>query len=196
MIELSTAAVVAAPVGIQTAATQDLSLVVADSVPAGDVLATVIEGTGPLLEHASLVDDYRGSGLAEGTKSLTFALRFRAPERRGHPGARAARRSAPRLTCLGVLAQTEAQRFVAFVAKSCVEMARAGGFCRDGAETRAFFHTAMGGVSRSRTNPLGSLCDHLSRRRYEPGRPSAAGVPATPCHQRATVGVDSREPGE
>jgi phenylalanyl-tRNA synthetase beta chain len=63
------------------AATQDLSLVVADATPAGDVLAAVIEGAGSLLEHAHLVDDYRGAGVAEGSKSLTFALRFRAPDR-------------------------------------------------------------------------------------------------------------------
>ena len=63
------------------AATQDLSLVVAADVPAGDILATVIEGAGELLEHAVLVDDYRGQGVPDGSKSLTFALRFRAPDR-------------------------------------------------------------------------------------------------------------------
>ena len=63
------------------AATQDLSLVVADATPAGDLLAAVIEGAGPLLEHAHLVDDYRGAGVGEGAKSLTLALRFRAPDR-------------------------------------------------------------------------------------------------------------------
>ena len=63
------------------AATQDLSLVVTAATPAGDVLATVVEGAGALLEHAYLVDDYRGAGVAEGSKSLTFALRFRAPDR-------------------------------------------------------------------------------------------------------------------
>jgi len=63
------------------AATQDLSLVVTAATPAGDVLATVVEGAGALLEHAHLVDDYRGAGVAEGSKSLTFALRFRAPDR-------------------------------------------------------------------------------------------------------------------
>ena len=63
------------------AATQDLSLVVPADVPAGDVLATVIEGAGALLENARLVDDYRGQGVGEGHKSLTFALRFRAPDR-------------------------------------------------------------------------------------------------------------------
>lgn len=71
------------PTAIATfpAATQDLSLVVADGVPAGDVLAVIVEGAGELLEDARLVDDYRGSGLSDGVKSLTFALRFRASDR-------------------------------------------------------------------------------------------------------------------
>ena len=63
------------------AATQDLSLVVASNIPAGDVLATITEGAGKLLESARLVDDYRGAGVPEGSKSLTFALRFRAADR-------------------------------------------------------------------------------------------------------------------
>jgi phenylalanyl-tRNA synthetase beta chain len=63
------------------AATQDLSLVVGVDVPAGDVLATVREGAGALLETARLVDDYRGAGLPDASKSLTFALRFRADDR-------------------------------------------------------------------------------------------------------------------
>jgi phenylalanyl-tRNA synthetase beta chain len=50
-------------------------------VAAADVLGAVVEGAGDLLEAAVLVDDYRGPGLPEGTKSLTFALRFRAPDR-------------------------------------------------------------------------------------------------------------------
>jgi phenylalanyl-tRNA synthetase beta chain len=63
------------------AATQDLSLVVPAVVPAGEVLATIIEGAGELLEAAHLVDDYRGTGIEDGDKSLTFALRFRASDR-------------------------------------------------------------------------------------------------------------------
>jgi phenylalanyl-tRNA synthetase beta chain len=63
------------------AATQDLSLVVDVATPAGDVLAEVRAGAGELLEYARLVDDYRGAGLDEGQKSLTFALRFRATDR-------------------------------------------------------------------------------------------------------------------
>ena len=63
------------------AATQDLSLVVGVDVAAGDLLETVREGAGELLESVRLVDDYRGTGLPEATKSLTFALRFRADDR-------------------------------------------------------------------------------------------------------------------
>ncbi|WP_440709580.1 phenylalanine--tRNA ligase subunit beta [Herbiconiux sp. YIM B11900] len=70
-----------APISGYPAATQDLSLVVAASVPAGDVERAVADGAGELLESIRLVDDYRGTGLPESSKSLTFALRFRAPDR-------------------------------------------------------------------------------------------------------------------
>jgi phenylalanyl-tRNA synthetase beta chain len=63
------------------AATQDLSLVAPIEIPAGEVLAAVVEGAGELLEDARLVDDYRGSGIPAGSRSLTFALRFRAADR-------------------------------------------------------------------------------------------------------------------
>ena len=73
--------VVASPIGTLPAATQDLSLVVGLAVPAAEVLAAVKEGSGQLLEEISLTDDYRGANVPEGTKSLTFALRFRAMDR-------------------------------------------------------------------------------------------------------------------
>ncbi|UCR89947.1 phenylalanine--tRNA ligase subunit beta [Mycetocola spongiae] len=71
----------AQPIRTYPAATQDLSLVVPANVPAVDVLDAVREGAGDLLEDVRLVDDYRGQGLPEGRKSLSFALRFRAPDR-------------------------------------------------------------------------------------------------------------------
>jgi phenylalanyl-tRNA synthetase beta chain len=73
--------IAARPIGTLPAATQDLSLVVPAETPAADIRDAVIEGAGELLEDARLVDDYRGSGVPEGSKSLTFALRFRAPDR-------------------------------------------------------------------------------------------------------------------
>jgi phenylalanyl-tRNA synthetase beta chain len=73
--------VVATPVLVFPAATQDVSLVVDQSVPAADVRVAIVDGAGELLESAHLVDDYRGAGLDENQKSLTFALRFRAADR-------------------------------------------------------------------------------------------------------------------
>jgi phenylalanyl-tRNA synthetase beta chain len=81
LIELGDHERAATPIGTLPAATQDLSLVVDDAVPAGAVGDAVAEGAGELLEHIRLVDDYRGQGVPEGRKSLTFALRFRAPDR-------------------------------------------------------------------------------------------------------------------
>ena len=73
--------VTARPIGTLPAATQDLSLVVKIDIPAAQVLAAVREGAGQLLEEISLTDDYRGTNVPEGSKSLTFALRFRAMDR-------------------------------------------------------------------------------------------------------------------
>jgi phenylalanyl-tRNA synthetase beta chain len=81
LIDLAPREVVPTPMASLPAATQDLSLMVATDVPAAEVLDAVVSGAGELLESAQLVDDYRGSGVPAGTKSLTFALRFRATDR-------------------------------------------------------------------------------------------------------------------
>ncbi|HET8927369.1 MAG TPA: phenylalanine--tRNA ligase subunit beta [Microbacterium sp.] len=73
--------VVAASLSGFPAATQDVSLVVPAGTPAGEVRAALVEGAGDLLESLRLVDDYRGQGLPDGSKSLTYALRFRAADR-------------------------------------------------------------------------------------------------------------------
>lgn len=72
---------VAASLSTFPAATQDVSLVVGDDIAAGDVRAALADGAGALLEDIRLVDDYRGDGVPSGSKSLTFALRFRADDR-------------------------------------------------------------------------------------------------------------------
>jgi phenylalanyl-tRNA synthetase beta chain len=51
------------------------------ATPAAEVLAAVMQGAGELLEDIVLTDDYRGPNVQEGSKSLTFALRFRAMDR-------------------------------------------------------------------------------------------------------------------
>jgi phenylalanyl-tRNA synthetase beta chain len=81
LIERARREVTPTPIAGFPAATQDLSLVVPVEVPAGEVLAAVVEGAGELLEHARLVDDYRGEGVPTGSKSITLALRFRAADR-------------------------------------------------------------------------------------------------------------------
>lgn len=73
--------VVAASLSTYPAATQDVSLVLDAAVPAGAVRAALAEGAGALLESVRLVDDYRGEGVVAGSKSLSFALRFRADDR-------------------------------------------------------------------------------------------------------------------
>ncbi len=60
---------------------QDLSLVVAADVPAQSVLDAVRDGAGALLEHIQLFDVFVGPQIGDDRKSLTFALRFRAPDR-------------------------------------------------------------------------------------------------------------------
>lgn len=60
---------------------QDVSLVVAADVSAQAVADAVRKGAGELLEHVALFDVFEGPQVGEGRKSLTFALRFRAPDR-------------------------------------------------------------------------------------------------------------------
>lgn len=71
----------AAELKVMPAATQDVSLVVDVEIPAASVLKVLATGAGELLESIHLVDDYRGQGLAEGKKSLTFALVFRSSDK-------------------------------------------------------------------------------------------------------------------
>lgn len=60
---------------------QDVSLVVSTDVPAQAVADAVREGAGELLEDIQLFDVFTGPQIGEARKSLTFALRFRAPDR-------------------------------------------------------------------------------------------------------------------
>ncbi|MFJ8077839.1 phenylalanine--tRNA ligase subunit beta [Streptomyces sp. NPDC096176] len=62
-------------------ATQDVALVVADDVAASDVEAALREGAGELLESLRLFDVFTGEQIGEGSKSLAYALRFRAADR-------------------------------------------------------------------------------------------------------------------
>jgi phenylalanyl-tRNA synthetase beta chain len=59
----------------------DLSFEVDEATPAGAVLRTIELAGEALLVDAALFDVYRGAGLAEGRRSLTYRVRFQAPDR-------------------------------------------------------------------------------------------------------------------
>ncbi|MCT2588675.1 phenylalanine--tRNA ligase subunit beta [Streptomyces sp. N2-109] len=62
-------------------ATQDVALIVPESVPAAEVEAALRAGAGELLESLRLFDVFTGEQVGEGRKSLAYALRFRAEDR-------------------------------------------------------------------------------------------------------------------
>jgi phenylalanyl-tRNA synthetase beta chain len=66
-------------------ATQDVALVVRESVSAAEVEAALAAGAagadGGLLEEVRLFDIYTGEQVGDGNKSLAYRLRFRAPDR-------------------------------------------------------------------------------------------------------------------
>jgi len=78
--DLSPELITASVIGVMPAATQDLSLVVGLDVSAADLVETIEEGAGELLESISLVDDWRSETLGQ-KKSLTFSMVFRAKDK-------------------------------------------------------------------------------------------------------------------
>ncbi|HVT70228.1 MAG TPA: phenylalanine--tRNA ligase subunit beta, partial [Trebonia sp.] len=62
-------------------ATQDVAVVVPETVPSSDVTSALAAGAGDLLEDLRLFDVYTGTQLPAGRKSLGYTLRFRAPDR-------------------------------------------------------------------------------------------------------------------
>ncbi|SCF70302.1 phenylalanine--tRNA ligase subunit beta [Streptomyces sp. Ncost-T10-10d] len=62
-------------------ATQDVALIVAESVPAAEVEQALRAGAGELLESLRLFDVFTGDQIGAGRKSLAYALRFRAADR-------------------------------------------------------------------------------------------------------------------
>jgi phenylalanyl-tRNA synthetase beta chain len=60
---------------------RDLVVVVEETVAAGAIHAAIKEVEGDLLEQVRAFDEYRGAQVADGHKSVAFALTFRSPER-------------------------------------------------------------------------------------------------------------------
>jgi phenylalanyl-tRNA synthetase beta chain len=71
----------ARPVPRFPAVNRDLGVVVADDVPAAELLRTTEDAGGELLESTTAFDEYRGSQVPEGRRSVAFALTFRSPDR-------------------------------------------------------------------------------------------------------------------
>jgi phenylalanyl-tRNA synthetase beta chain len=71
----------ARPVSRFPASSVDLAFVVADSVPAAALEATIARAGADLLEHVALFDVFRSDALGAGKVSLAFNLRFRALDR-------------------------------------------------------------------------------------------------------------------
>jgi phenylalanyl-tRNA synthetase beta chain len=60
---------------------QDIAVVIAEEIPAGDVEVAIAEGGGDLLARLELFDVYRGEQVGAGNKSLAIRLEFQAPDR-------------------------------------------------------------------------------------------------------------------
>jgi phenylalanyl-tRNA synthetase beta chain len=69
----------AQPIFAMPAATQDVSLIIDQAIPAAKVEAALVSGAGSLLESISLFDRYESVG--DGKVSLAFTLTFRAEDR-------------------------------------------------------------------------------------------------------------------
>ncbi|MBO0686081.1 MAG: phenylalanine--tRNA ligase subunit beta, partial [Candidatus Dormibacteraeota bacterium] len=72
---------VARPLPRYPAVNRDLGVVVPEAVRAAELRATIAEAGGELLESVRAFDEYRGSQVPEGHKSVAFALTYRSPER-------------------------------------------------------------------------------------------------------------------
>ena len=59
----------------------DLAFEVDDAIPAATVADAVRAAAGDLLVRFELFDVYRGTGVADGRRSLAYRLRFQAPDR-------------------------------------------------------------------------------------------------------------------
>ncbi len=68
------------PVSKYPSSDVDLAFEVPDSVPAAKVEGSIRRGGGKLLVDVRLFDVYRGEGLPDGVRSLTFGLRFQATD--------------------------------------------------------------------------------------------------------------------
>jgi phenylalanyl-tRNA synthetase beta chain len=69
------------PLPSQPPVVRDISLVLPGNVTAGAVETVLRREGGSLLERLDVLDEYRGAGLPEGTRGVTWRCTFRAPDR-------------------------------------------------------------------------------------------------------------------
>jgi phenylalanyl-tRNA synthetase beta chain len=69
------------PIPVTPRVQVDLALVAATNVTAAQMEAVIRREAGELLESLTLFDEFVGQGIAEGSRSLAWALTFRHPER-------------------------------------------------------------------------------------------------------------------
>jgi phenylalanyl-tRNA synthetase beta chain len=60
---------------------RDLALLLPDGATAAEVARVLKQAAGALLAGVAVVDEYRGSGVGAGARSVLFRLTFRAPDR-------------------------------------------------------------------------------------------------------------------
>lgn len=88
-LQLDLSEILAGPYGKRTyqrvskfpSSDMDLAFVVGDAVPAEKVRNTIGKSAGDLLVDLELIDTYRGQGVEQGSRSLTYRLRFQATDR-------------------------------------------------------------------------------------------------------------------
>ena len=69
------------PLPTTPAAEFDLALLVPNALPAAEVERVIRAGSGAMLEQVTLFDEFRGTGVPDGKRSLAWRLTFRHPER-------------------------------------------------------------------------------------------------------------------
>lgn len=69
------------PLPVTPASDRDVTLLVPDGTSSAAIMAAFARSGVPVLESVKIVNEYRGPRVAEGTRSVTVRLRFRAPDR-------------------------------------------------------------------------------------------------------------------
>jgi phenylalanyl-tRNA synthetase beta chain len=63
------------------ASTRDVSLLLADDIPAARVAEVIDQVAEPLVQRIRLLEDYRDPKLGDGRKSMLWSIEYRSPER-------------------------------------------------------------------------------------------------------------------